>query len=229
MREEALEGHAGVRVTIDMCAACQAFWFDARESLRLSPASTLHLFRRIGEYGGTPRAVVVEQRVGCPRCAKPLVLTRDLQGSTRFEYRRCPDDHGRLTGFVDFLKEKSFVRALTKPQIEELKLHLKTVQCSNCGAPVDLAKGSTCAHCRSPLSMLDMKQAGKLIDQLRRADERGGKSIDPTLPLRLAKARREVDMAFGKLPAEQGWFEDAAADGLVTAGLRVLGRLLSGV
>ena len=63
-----------------------------------------------------------------------------MQRSTRFEYFRCPHDHGRLTTFFDFLKEKDFVRPLTPPQIAELRKNIQVVNCSNCGAPIDLAK-----------------------------------------------------------------------------------------
>jgi Zn-finger nucleic acid-binding protein len=51
MTERTLEGHLGTRVSIDVCEPCQAFWFDGRESLQLSPAATLQLFHIIGERG----------------------------------------------------------------------------------------------------------------------------------------------------------------------------------
>ena len=228
MRQETLAGHAAAPVTIDLCLPCQVFWFDARESLRLSPASTLTLFRWVGDRAGTKRSVSRpddEKKPACPRCAARLVRTRDLQGSTKFEYRRCPAGHGRLTGFVDFLKEKNFVRALSAAQLAELKQHVQTVQCSNCGATVDLAKGSTCRHCRSPLSMLDLGQAGKLIEQLRQADTERA-SIDPALPLRLARARRQVNEAFREIDSDDLWLRDGSSANLVTEGLRYLGRLL---
>ena len=127
-----------------------------------------------------------------------------MQRNTRFEYFRCPNDHGRLTTFFDFLKEKDFVRPLTPQQIAELRKNIQIVNCSNCGAPVDLAKGSDCAHCGSPLSMLDMHQAERLVAQLRDAD-RTDKPIDPALPLALARARRETEAAFEGLPGHEPW------------------------
>jgi hypothetical protein len=102
---------------------------------------------------------------------------------------------------------------------------VQTIHCSNCGAPIDLARGSACPHCRSPLSMLDMAQAGKVVEQLRRAD-RTGQPIDPALPLELARARREVEAAFSGVPDRRGWFADVSASGLVNAGLHALARLL---
>ena len=44
-----LEAALGETVSIDLCASCQAFWFDQHESLQLAPGSTLKLFRLIGE------------------------------------------------------------------------------------------------------------------------------------------------------------------------------------
>jgi len=59
-----------------------------------------------------------------------------MQRSTRFEYLRCPHDHGRLTTFFDFLKEKDFVRPPTPAQIAKLRDSIQVVNCSNCGAPI---------------------------------------------------------------------------------------------
>ena len=43
--------------------------------------------------------------------------------------------------------------------------------------------------------MLDLKQAGALVAELREADH-AARTVDPALPLELARARREVDAAF---------------------------------
>ncbi len=99
------------------------------------------------------------------------------------------------------------------------------VNCSNCGAPIDLAKGSDCTHCGSPLSMLDLKQAETLVAQLREAD-RTDKPVDPALPLALARARREAEQAFADSPGNEIWLEQNLSFGLVGAGLTALVRLL---
>ena len=124
-----------------------------------------------------------------------LFPTHDRQRNTPFQYLRCPKDHGRLITFVEFLREKDFIRPLSAQQIDELRQSVQIVNCSNCGAPIDLATSSACGHCGSPLSMLDMKQAGALVAALREAD-RPDRPIDPTLPLRLERARREVEASF---------------------------------
>ena len=225
MTPHALDGHLGTSVTVDLCAGCQAFWFDGRESLQLSPGATLRLFRIIGEHSARRRGALAEGAL-CPTCAAPLVITHDRQRSTAFQYRRCPQAHGRLQTFFDFLRQKDFIRPLSKAQIEELRRNIQIVNCSNCGAPIDLNAASACAHCASPVSMLDMAQAKELIAQLQEADG-PGRPIDPTLPLRVAKAKREAEAAFASFPRDPHWLEDVASGGLVGAGLVALARWLS--
>jgi hypothetical protein len=195
MQEHTLDGHVGRPVTIDVCLPCQSFWFDAYESLALSPGGTLALFRLIGAHTGK-RSFSNADLAKCPRCKARLRLTHDMQRTTRFSYLRCPNDHGRLTSFFDFLREKDFVRPLTPEQLQELRQNVQSVNCSNCGAPVDVAHRSACAHCGSPLSMLDLGQAEKLVAQLQKAEARARQPIDPALPLELLRARRQVEASF---------------------------------
>ena len=224
MTERTLEGHLGTRVTIDICEPCQSFWFDGRESLQLSPAATLQLFRTIGERVTTPRPAPAET-IKCPRCDGRMKIVNDLQRSTRFQYRQCPRRHGRFISFFDFLREKNFIRPLTKAQIDELRQRLAAVNCSNCGAPVELAKASMCSHCGSAISMLDLDQAKALINQLRDAD-RPARPIDPTLPLALERARRETETAFAPMERGGDWPSDWASADLVKAGLAAVSRWL---
>lgn len=221
MTTQTLDGHLGRPVEVDICGTCQAFWFDQRESLQLTPHATLQLFRVVGERAGGSR-----QRLSaaskCPRCQSHLVQTQDMQRNVRFQYLRCPHDHGRLTAFFDFLREKDFIRPLSAEQIETLRRNVQSVNCSNCGAPIDLVHHSSCEHCGSPLSMLDLKQAERLIAQLQQADD-VHRPIDPALPLRLEQARREVEAAF------EGFEHDRwGGSDLVGAGLGMLTRWLKG-
>jgi Zn-finger nucleic acid-binding protein len=219
MTEMALEGHLGRGVVIDMCATCQAIWFDGYESLQLSADTVLKLFRLIGDSGGKVRAPI-SATAQCPRCQGPLRTTHDLQRTTRFEYRACPHRHGRLISFFNFLREKDFIRPMTVAQIDELRKNLRTVNCSNCGAPIDLAKGGDCAHCGSPLSMLDVKQAEVLVGALKKAGA-GPQPVDKAaLPLELARARRDVSGAFARFAHQPDWFssvEDAGTVGAAVA------------
>jgi DNA-directed RNA polymerase subunit RPC12/RpoP len=224
MRPQRLLGQMDREIDIDFCVPCQSIWFDAHEHLQLTPGATLAMFRVIGEHVSRP-APEDRDIAKCPRCKAHLRRTQDMQRSTRFEYFRCPNEHGRLTTFFDFLKEKDFIKPLTPRQVAELRKNVQVINCSNCGAPVDLAKGSDCAHCGSPLSMLDMQQAERLIAQLREAD-RPDKPIDPALPLALLRARRESEAAFEGLPGHHHWDHEMWSLGLVGAGLTDLIRLL---
>src|SRR5262245_49822228 len=77
-----LDGHLSTPVSIDVCLPCQAIWFDGYESLQLSPASVLKLFRLIGEQPhGT--AVKLSDMARCPRCELRLMPTHDMQRATR--------------------------------------------------------------------------------------------------------------------------------------------------
>ena len=224
MTAQTFEGHLGTAVAIDLCLPCQVFWFDTQESLRLSPGSVLALFRIIGERALEGRTVTTS-RPACPRCHLHLVPTHDRQRNTPFQYQRCPRDHGRLISFIEFLREKDFIRPLSAEQIADLRKSVPIVNCSNCGAAIDLAASSECGHCGSPLSMLDLKQAGALVAALREAD-RPDRPVDPTLPLQLARARRDVDASFARFEHGEHWFGDVTRGGLVGAGLSALGRWL---
>ena len=208
-------------VCIDLCPACQAFWFDQREDLQLAPASTLRLFTLIGEHSAAAKAPL-SAVLRCPRCAKRLLPTHDLQKTTPFRYWRCDAGHGRLMTFFDFLREKNFIRPLTPAQLAELRQNIQIVNCSNCGAPIDLAAGSACSHCGSPVSMLDMKQAAQLVAELREAA--APQPIDPALPLELARARRDVEASFAALGSGDDWWREASSSGLVEAGVSALVR-----
>lgn len=219
----ALDGQLGRTLTIDQCSTCQALWFDQHESLQLAPASTLKLFQLIGQQTTAPRPR--GEVLKCPRCGLRLVPTHDQQHNTPFQYFRCGREHGRFIGYVDFLREKNFIRPLSAQQLTELRQNVRTINCSNCGAPVDLVHALSCSHCGSPLSMLDMAQVGRVVSQLQQADRRD-KPIDPSLPLDLERARQEVENTFAAFSTESKYWADATTFGLVGAGLNAVARWL---
>ena len=228
MSTQTFDGHQGRPVEVDLCDPCQSLWFDAQENLELTPGATLALFRVIGEHVSKP-TLQDGELAKCPKCKARLRRTSDLQRGTRFEYFRCPNHHGRLTTFFQFLREKDFIKPLSAQQVAELRRTIQTVNCSNCGGPIDLAKGSECGHCGSPLSMLDMEQAERLIAQLKAAESyRLNRPVDPALPLALARARLETEAAFKGLPGQEPYAADLWSIGLVGAGLRELLALLKG-
>jgi hypothetical protein len=223
MAVHTLDDHLGRPVEIDACDACQAFWFDNSESPRLTPAATLTLFSVIA--AALPRRSGSIGRVlKCPGCGSRLLETQDMQRNTRFSYSRCPHGHGRFTTFFNFLREKDFIRPLSAEQLDELRRNVQTVNCSNCGAAVSLARGSSCGHCGSPLSILDMRQTERVVEQLRKASE--PRAVDPALGLELARVRRQVEATFAGAGEKASWWDDTSTLGLVEAGMTAVARLL---
>jgi hypothetical protein len=220
MQNLALDGQLGTRVDVYLCAPCRVIWFDHFKDLQLAPAGTLNLFGTIAAPPAAP-AVPLPAALNCPRCGVRLVLTNDMQRSTRFRYWQCQSGHGHLITFVDFLREKDFVRPLTATQIDELRQSVRTVSCGNCGAPIDLTKDSICAHCGSPLSILDPAQMARTVAQLQSAA--AGRPPASWVPPDHGPPLPD----FGALM--QAMKEQARAEsphGLIDTGLRLLGNLL---
>jgi ssDNA-binding Zn-finger/Zn-ribbon topoisomerase 1 len=224
MTNMTLDAHLSAPVDIDLCTACQAFWFDKYESLKLAPGSTLRLIKLIGEHS-TAGKPSVSGNLECPRCGNGLLLTHDMTRNARFNYWRCNNGHGRFIGFFDFLREKNFIRPLSPQEIAELRQNIQVVNCSNCGGPIDLTTASVCTHCGSPLSMLDMKQPQELLNQLKHAAE--PRPVDPTLPFELARVKRETERWFGPHDLDTDWWGQASSSGVVEAGLSAVVRWLS--
>jgi hypothetical protein len=149
-----LPRRAVASLQIDLSYACCLIWFDQSESTQLAPAAVLELFQQIHarREGGRGR---VSASLSCPRCTQGLVLTHDLCKSGPLQYFRCPDHDGRLTPFFQFLREKQFLRALTPAELKHVRAEVKQLQCSNCGAPVDLEHSTSCSYCGSAIAVLD--------------------------------------------------------------------------
>ena len=208
MQRLPLDGLYGTRLAIDLCRACQGFWFDTREHLQLSAAAILQLFEIIHDARGS--RTPLPTRLPCPRCGLRLLLTDDRQRATTFRYWRCAREHGRYITFVDFLREKDFVRELDPAQLVALKAQVRSVACSSCGAPIDLARDTVCSHCHAPLAMLDVERVGRVVDELRQTAERTAHP-DPTklatLGIALLRERQEVE----KQDLIQGGLSDVVA------------------
>jgi hypothetical protein len=216
MTAQTLEARLGTQVQIDFCAGCQVFWFDHFENLRLTPGATLGLFRMISaHHESAPPAL--REPLKCPRCDLRLLLTNDRQRNTPFKYWRCARDHGRLISFFDFLREKDFIRPLSPQQLAELRQNLQTINCSNCGAPIDIVHSSECPHCGTPVSMLDVAQIGAMAAQ-------ANEGAQPRPPVDAASS---IDIAalVGALKAERD--PARSTSGLVETGLQLLARWLT--
>jgi len=140
-----------------------------------------------------------------------------VQRSTHFSYYRCTWGHGRLTPFFQFLREKNFVRPVTGAELAVLKARLRTVQCSNCGAPVDLEHDTACPYCRSPIAILDPDAVAKALRELSEANaQRHSIDIDRLVDA-LTMHPLPTDDALGALGGVSGGDLVAAGIGAIAA------------
>lgn len=149
-----LERYDGGDLNVDLCCRCRVIWFDAMESPRLAAGAVMELLRTIRSGGSAPTENLREI-LNCPHCKMQLLRTDDLVKGGRIHYFRCEQDKGRLTPFLQFLIEKQFVRVVTPQEIGRLRLDIRQVSCSGCGAPIDLLHQDHCAHCMAPIAVLD--------------------------------------------------------------------------
>jgi hypothetical protein len=219
MTTKTFEELYGRTVTVDVCATCRGIWLDGNEMLQLSPAATLDLFRLMS--GETGSAGPAAPRASCPRCGQTLQDTADMQRTTRFFYRRCPRGDGRFMTFYQFLRAKNFVRSLSEAEVRDLRRHVRQINCSNCGAPVDVERGASCGHCGTPISILDPDQVQKTATELQQADAKR-RTPDPSLPLTLMLERLKAERAFDEA-AGPGQRRGEPAD-LIDLGLATLRR-----
>lgn len=199
-------------VVVDLCPACRGLWFDAHESPQLTPAATLDLLRAAG---GPPEPVRAgDGPKACPRCRKPLAATQDLQRATRFAYWRCAAGHGRFTPLVQFMREKNYVRPLSRAEVDLVRSQIGTLRCSGCGAPVDLGADAACRYCGAAVVALDPEAIRRILAASRppTAPEPPPATIDALLA---AQARRR-----GASPARGA---DLVLDG-IAALLEAFGR-----
>ena len=102
----------------------------------------------------------------CPRCHAALAYTHDLQRTTHFTFWRCVRDHGQLMTFNQFLAEKNFIRAPSPAELAKLRATVRQISCSQCGAPIDLARDDACSHCGAPVALIDPEGVAKAVRDL---------------------------------------------------------------
>jgi hypothetical protein len=151
-------------IEVGCCAACGLFWFDDSASIRLTPKGVLSLFQYIGQAGRASNTLA--SSFACPRCQGALAYTHDLQRTTHFTFWRCPRDHGQLMAFNQFLAEKNFIRAPSAGELAKLRATVRQISCSQCGAPIDLAKDDACTHCGAPIALIDPESVAQAVREL---------------------------------------------------------------
>ena len=222
MTEWTLGSRLGAEFAIEVCPPCQAFWFDQHKDLQLSPGSTLKLMKYIGEHSSSTKPTLA-QVLPCPQCGSALTLAHDIARNVHFTYWQCPNQHGHFISFFEFLKEKNFIHPLSPREIEQLRETIQTVNCSNCGASIDLQNNSACPYCHSPISILDLKEQQRMLEQLKQAAE--PKPVDPSLPFQLEMIKKQTSNLFPHDDDE--WWADARSGDLVQAGLNAVVRWLT--
>ena len=111
---------------------------------------------------------------------------------------RCVEGHGRLSSFFQFLREKEFVRTLTKLEVARLQAHVTQVRCSSCGAPVDLVHDAQCSFCHAPISILDADAVKRTIAELTE-QERHRKTADPAAAVDALLAGRRFERKMDRI------------------------------
>jgi len=219
MRSQSFPRDPLAPVTVDVCDTCQALWLDATESQQLTPGALIELFRVIGSSHPTTRAAF-PALLPCPRCTTPLTLTRDLQQTTHFTYYRCRYGHGRFTPFVQFLREKHFIRPIDPPELARLRATVTTVRCVSCGAPVPLDRSAVCPYCGAPVMLLDPDAVSKALAELDNAEARRNEPKPMTGDSLIAIANVERELA-----KSRGEFGADSID-IVAAGISALRHLI---
>jgi hypothetical protein len=225
-------------VNVELCFACAGIWFDPMASVELAPAAVISLFKEIHAHREVVRQPVAS-RLGCPRCGDALALSFDVVKSGRFSYYRCSRGDGRFTPFFQFLREKQFVRSLTPAEIQRVRAQVRQVNCSQCGAPVDLETGTKCRYCDAPLSLLDPDAVEKAVRMWSEAQDRehrvptAGAAAEAILQVQHAATQHypSPPLHVGGSIGTNSLGIGASGPGLdlVGAGIHVLGRLFESI
>lgn len=218
MQVQRLPRHDHGTVRTDLCFVCSAIWFDHLVSVQLAPAAVIELFRWVHEHRGPCQGI--SGALDCPRCRSRLVHSFDLCKAGRFSYFSCPRDHGRLTPFVEFMREKQFVRSLTPQELQGIRAHVRQILCSQCGAPIDLEHSSECTYCHAPVSFIDPDAVEKAMHWWADAERR---HYDPPTEDADERLRRQIRQMYRQAPPGG---PGAAATDLIAVGIRALAHLI---
>lgn len=230
MAVQSLASLSGGQVEIELCFACRGIWFDPQENLKLSPAAVVQLFKLLHAHR-LDGAHALPQQLACPRCHGALVQGFDVVKSGRYITHRCPQRHGRFSTFAAFMIEKGFVRQLTGAEINDMAQRLKVINCSNCGAPVDLRTDHACPYCRSALSLLDPQAVERaLVGYESAARAQSGIQV-PQLADALVMLERDRQQAARDAKAQQSgrlvFSEDVQGLDLWAVGLALVAAVLN--
>lgn len=141
------------------------------ENLALSAGGVLALLRSMNDRARDDRRPLPEG-LRCPRCRATLRQSRRRTKDIRYTVHECPKGHGHFITFYELLREKDCIRPLKGDKLKELRRSVDVVNCSSCGAPVDLHRTAACEHCKAPLAMLDPQAMAETLERLSATDQR---------------------------------------------------------
>ncbi len=226
MRVEHYPGHYGREVELDVCHYCNALWFDKLESLALSPGGVVSLLKSMHQRHSDERGRM-SPRPGCPRCGERLkVSQRRSPSNLRYAVFECPGREGYFITFYNLMREKDCIKPLTGEKLKELRRHVQFVNCSNCGAPVDVQKTTACDHCRAPLALLDPDAVKTTLERLQGIEDRRANPNPDAVVADMILAKLETQSNFREIEALERRTAVGHRGGLLEAGLRTLFNLL---
>ena len=163
MEAHRFTSNQGQSLELDICYPCQGMWFDRYENLKLTPDAVVELFRLLHEHRAEQHQPI-SSKLACPRCVKPLDKGFDLVRSGRYITYRCAGQHGRFSTFSSFMVEKGFVRHMTRPEIDDVAERVGAINCTSCGAPVDIRKDHACPYCKAAFSLIDPQAVVRALE-----------------------------------------------------------------
>jgi Zn ribbon nucleic-acid-binding protein len=227
MQTIAVDSRSVGPIDIDVCVQCFVIWFDNAESAQLAPNAVVELFKIVNACSDKPR-LPLGSVLPCPRCRGRLNLTHDICKAGRISYYRC-QEHGRLTPFFHFLREKQFIRQLTPLEIGKLRAEVKQIKCSGCGGAINLEKDTACSYCGAAIAVLDADAVSKAMQLWATAAERRRNSGPVEISeatLRLAAAHSKLSEG-GSRSVPDALFGNAANADLISTCIATLGGLFA--
>ena len=198
-----------------------------REACKLTPGATLEPFEAVRRG---PGPIVAPHTAGPAALPAPHAAALALRNAPSARdalplTHRCASGHGRFTPFVQFLREKDFIRPLTRPSGRASSRSSVRSAAPPAAAPVDLEKDSACPYCRAPISILDPDAIGATVRALESAEtQRKQIDVDGLVDGMLEAHRRSVE--FDRVEARRDGAGSAAVD-LIALGLGAVAALLA--
>lgn len=223
-------GHYGKQVELDICHHCNALWFDKMENLALSAGGVLSLLRSMHQHDHHDRQRL-PGRLSCPRCRGTLRASRRRTNNIQYTVHDCIHGDGHFITFYELLREKDCIRPLRGEKLRALRAQVQSVNCSGCGAPIDLHQTAACTHCGAPLAMLDPDAFAETLERLAGEDDRQRNPDADRIATDMVLERLKTERTFKQHDRIQGsrrgdWAGHTAVD-LVALAVGALFELLA--